>query len=145
LPVVTQLADEDKKLRVVFKEFPILSEDSVTAARAALAVYHINKDKYFDYHQALMHLQGKFDQVALEDAARKVGVDSTRLKLEMEKPEITAELDSNRALGDQLQIHGTPALILNDQIYPGAMSYEELKKLIAATRVAKTPDGRPKN
>ena len=80
-----------------------------------------------------MQSQGKFDQVALLDIAQKQGIDSTRLKLEMDKPEITAELDNNRRLGEELGIHGTPALIINDQIVPGAMSYDELKKLISAT------------
>lgn len=139
LPVVNQALAEDKKVRFVFVEFPILSEDSVTAARAAIAVNRIAKDKYFDFHQALMKSSSKFDEKMLLDAAKKLGIDSTKLKAEMAKPEITAMLDKNREIAGALNITGTPAIILGDEIAPGAVPYDTLKKMIAAVRSGKKP------
>ncbi len=134
LPDLTKIAKEDSKLRVVFKELPILSDDSKEAAKAALAVNAIAKDKYFDYHTALMKHEGKYDEKSLLDMGKKLGIDTAKLKTEMAKPEITATLDKNAALAEELGIRGTPALIVGDQLAPGAMPYEEMKKLIATAR-----------
>lgn len=134
LPVIKQLVGEDKKIRVVFKEFPILSEDSVLASRAALAVNNIAKDKYFDFHQALMAQQGKFDEKVIMDIAKRLGINTGKLKTEMDKPEITAALDKNRAIAEDLGIHGTPAIVIGDEMIPGAIDYDGLKKAIADQR-----------
>jgi len=139
LPVLNETLDKDKKVRFVFVEFPILSDDSVTASRAALAVNRIAKDKYFDYHSALMKASGKFDEKFLMEAAKKLGIDTKKLKEEMAKPEITAALDKNREMAGALNISGTPALILGDEIMGGAVDYDTLKKVIDAVRAGKKP------
>ena len=124
-------------MRVVFKEFPILSEDSVTASRAALAAYRIAPDKYFAYYTELMNGSGKFDEPFLLSAAKKAGIDEDKLKAEMAKTDITAELDKNRAIGQDVGIHGTPALLIGDRMVSGAMSYEDLKKAVDEARNGK--------
>jgi len=139
LPAITQLIKEDKKARVVFREFPILTEDSVTASRAALAVYRIAPDKYFDFHTALMQSSGKFDEKTLFAIAKKQGISTEKLKSEMGKEDITAELDKNRAIGEDMGIRGTPALIIGDQLMPGAMPYEDLKRAVDEARNGKKP------
>lgn len=139
LPVINQTLQEDKKVRFVFVEFPILSEDSVLAARAALAVNRIAKDKYFDFHQELMKASGKFEESTLLEMAKKVGVDPAKVKTEMAKPEITTILDKNREMAGAMNISGTPGLILGGEVTPGAVDYDMLKKMIAATRSGKKP------
>ena len=144
LTTVSQIVDEDKKVRFIFREFPILSEDSVTAARAAIAVYRIEPDKYFDFHTALMKSTGKFDEKSLADIAKKVGVSPSKMKKEMENPEITKMLDENRAIAEDMGIRGTPALIVGDQVLPGAIPHDDLAKLIATTRSGVKPDAAAK-
>ncbi|MDX1975819.1 MAG: DsbA family protein [Rickettsiales bacterium] len=134
LPAIVKLASEDKKVRIVFKEFPILSEDSVDAAKAALAVNRIAKDKYFAFHQELMKGTGRFDEKSLLEIAKKLGVNGEKLKAEMAKPELVAELDKTRAVADDMGLRGTPAIIINDQVFPGALSYDELKKEVDKAR-----------
>jgi protein-disulfide isomerase len=136
LPELTKLLDGDKKVRVVFKDFPILSEDSMTAAKAAIAFYRLNKDKFFDFHTALMKETGKFDDAKLAELVKANGVDPAKLKSEMAKPEVQKVINDNRKLGEELNIQGTPAIIVGDSLAPGAMSYEELKKLVDDTRAA---------
>lgn len=139
LPTFTQLLKDDKKVRIVFKEFPILSEDSALAARAAVAVNRIAKDKYFAYHSALMKHEGKFEEKNLLEIAQKEGIDSAKLKAEMAKPEVTATLDKMRKLGEDLGVRGTPAIVMNDHFLPGAMDIEEMKKAIANVRAGRKP------
>lgn len=137
LPELSKVIAGDKKLRVLFMDFPILSEDSVTAAKAAIAVNRIDKSKYFAFHSALMQQNGKFDEKTIMDVAKKVGVKTDALKTEMAKPDIAAVLDKHRSLAEQLGITGTPGLIVGSEVIPGAMSAEELQKAIATARSAK--------
>ncbi len=139
LPVVTQLLAEDKKVRVVFREFPILSEDSELAARAGLAVYKINPDKYFAFHTELMKTQGKFDQTKLTAEAKKLGISEAKLKEAMNSDEVSAEIKKNRELAQALAINGTPAFVIGGDIMPGAVSIDDLKASIAKARGATTP------
>ena len=108
LPVITQIVKDEPKVKVVFKEFPILSEDSVKAARAAIAVHRIAKDKYFMFHSGLMEHKGEYTEKALSDIAKKVGVDATAMMKEMAKEEVTVALDKSRKLGELLGVRGTP-------------------------------------
>lgn len=136
LPVITQLLNEDKKVRVVFRELPILSEDSNLAARAALAVYKLNPDKYFAYHSALMKESGKFELSKLADLAKKMGVNEAKFKAAVQSPELADEIKKNHELSQALAISGTPALIVGNKLIPGAVGIEELK---AAIKEARTP------
>ncbi len=131
---ITKLVAEDKKVRVIFKEYPILSEDSVTASRAALAVNRIAKDKYFPFHTALMAHKGKFDEKAIMDIAQKLGIDGAKLKTEMQSADVSAALEKDRKLGEALGVTGTPSVIVGEEMQEGAVPLEELKKIIAAQR-----------
>lgn len=140
IPVISQIIKEDKKVRFLFREFPILSEDSVLGARAALAVNNIDKAKYFDFHVAMMKHSGKFDEKSLADIAKKVGIDEKKLKKEMENPDITKALDENREIAEELNIRGTPAIILDGVMLPGAVPHDDLVKMIANVRKGLKPD-----
>lgn len=143
LPTITDLLKEDKKVKIVFLEYPILSEDSVTAARAALAVNRIAKDKYFAFHTALMKAEGKFTDKTIDDVAKKVGVNVSKLKTEMAKQEITAILDKNREIGTDLGVSGTPGLVMGGELIPGAVPLDDLKKMVANIRAGKKPSDQP--
>lgn len=134
LPVITKLIESDKKVRVVFFEFPILSEDSVMAARAALAVYRLEPDKYFKFHTELLNTKGKFEEKVFADIAKKAGVDWKKVKKEMSRQEITDQLDKVRALAEDLGVRGTPAFVIGDEIVPGAIPFDDMEKLIDAIR-----------
>ncbi|MDE3016252.1 MAG: thioredoxin domain-containing protein [Pseudomonadota bacterium] len=143
-PAIAKLAGEDKKLRIVFREFPILSEDSVMAARAALAVNHIAPGKYFQFYSALMKSNGeKFDEKMLMDTARKLGINTAKLKTAMKDKSIDAELDKNRALAEALGIRGTPGIIIGDHLFPGAIPYDDLRKIIHDIRTGKDKQAAP--
>ncbi len=131
-PALEALLGEDVKLRLVYKEFPVLGADSLTAAKAALAAR--KQGKYDQIHRALMALKGQMDEGAIFKTAASVGLDVERLKRDMEAPEIDRMLKANRALAEQLDIRGTPGFVIGEEIIPGAIRLEALKSLIAASR-----------
>ena len=136
LGALITLMEKDKKVRVLFKEYPILSEDSKLASRAALAVNRISKDKYLDFHKAMFNVGGKIDEKIVLAEAKKLGIDEDKMKKELSNPEIEAILTKNKELGAAIGAMGTPAIIIGDNFYPGAMPYEAMQKVVNEVRAA---------
>jgi protein-disulfide isomerase len=131
-PSLETLLGQDRQLRLVYKEFPVLGPASVTAARAALAARQ--QGKYEAFHRAMMALKGQIDDAAVFKVAHSVGLDVERLKRDMTAPDIDRILKSNEKLADALDISGTPGFVIGNEIVPGAASLAEMKQLVGAAR-----------
>jgi protein-disulfide isomerase len=136
LSTIQKLLENDKKVRVVFKEYPILSDESKLAARAALAVNIIAKDKYFDFHKAMFDIDGSISNESILAEAKKLGIDTDKLKKELSNPKIDAALAKNKELGAAIGALGTPAIVIGDNFYPGAIPYELMKKSVDELRIS---------
>lgn len=134
LPAVQELVKEDEGLKVVFKDIPILGPTSETAAKWALAAQRHNK--YFEFHQALMNHKGPITDETLTKIATELELDPGRLKKDAETTDVLLQIERNRSLFTQMGFGGTPAFIIGEEIVPGAVSKEEMQKLIAKTRAA---------
>ena len=132
VPAIEALLAEDKQLRFVYKEFPVLGPESVAAARAALAARQ--QGKYEAMHQALMGLKGQVNEAAILNAAKSAGLDVERLKRDMADPKIDEILKANHELAEALGIRGTPAFVVGDEIVPGAVSLDALRQLVQVAR-----------
>lgn len=131
-PSLEKVLADDKKLRFVYKEFPVLGPVSTTAARAALAAR--KQGKYDAFHRAMMAAKGQISDQTVMDVAGSVGLDIVQLKRDMSSPEVDKTLKADMALADALDISGTPAFIVGNTIIPGAVSLDELKQSIADAR-----------
>jgi protein-disulfide isomerase len=134
-PAIEALLGEDRKLRFVYKEFPVLGPDSLMAARAALAAR--KQGKYDPFHKEMMALKGQINEAAIYKVASSVGLDADRLKRDMASPEIGRMLKDNMGLAEALQIHGTPGFVIGSEIVPGAIDLGTLKEMIADARQQK--------
>jgi len=131
-PHLEALLKEDPKLRIVYKEFPVLGPESVYASRMALAAR--KQGKYAPFHDALMAAKGKISEETILDVARSVGIDVARAKTDMAGAEVQEIIKRNYALADALDIQGTPAFIVGDTLVPGAIDLDNLRHLIAEAR-----------
>ena len=131
-PTLQTLLDHDRKLRIVYKEMPVLGAPSVVAAHAALAARA--QGKYEAFHTAMMTTKGQITDEVVYQVAGSVGLDVDRLKRDMTAPEIDRAVKANLALADALDIHGTPGFIIGDHIVPGALDLDALKNLVAEAR-----------
>jgi protein-disulfide isomerase len=129
---IMETISEDKKINVIFVEFPILSQQSYTAAVAALASKKQNL--YNEFHLSLMKIRGKVDDKRVFKTAKEIGLDVQQLKIDMNNPDISNQLNKNREIAKLLNLNGTPAFIIGDVIYPGALSKENLKEIIKKVR-----------
>ncbi len=127
--------EKDGGIRLVFKEFPILGPDSMVAARAALAA--AQQDRYRDFHLALMTVPGQLDEPRILALASDLGLDVDRLREDMGSEGVERQIRANHQLGRALQINGTPAFIVGNEIVPGAVPMQQLLELVRRER-AKT-------
>lgn len=126
---VTELQRQDPRVRVVYKDFPILGEPSVLAAKAALASQAQGKHQVF--HEALLASTGNMTKDEILKIAVSVGLNAKRLEADMANPQWQAIIDNNRALAQELGIAGTPGFIVGTELVPGALDLNGLKELIA--------------
>jgi len=133
-PTIQALLKEDGNIRYVLKEYPILGPDSLIASQASLAVWEQEPKKYLPLHTALMKVRGQLNQTKILNVARKLGINTDMLQKGMKGVMVRGELNKNMELAEALGISGTPAFVIGQQLVPGAISKEELKKLIATAR-----------
>ena len=121
----------DPKLKFVLKEFPILGEDSMRAAKAALAAKQ--QGAYIEFHNALMGASD-MSMASIERLANHYDLDVEQLVSDMESDEVVAHINDSLELGRQLGISGTPSFVLGETIIPGAAPVAQLAQMIAEER-----------
>lgn len=122
----------DGRIKVIYKDLPILGEPSRIAALAALAA--VKQGKHQAMHNALMEFSGKLDRQKILEIAASVGLDVALLEKDMEDARLRQIIDRNTALAGALGVRGTPAFVIGKQFVPGAVDANSLKQLIAEAR-----------
>jgi protein-disulfide isomerase len=125
LPDIDRLLREDKKLRIVYREFPVLGPNSEVAAKASLMAAKGNQ--YPAFHRA-MYAAKDLSAAEVNKVAAQFGARVS------DDPLAQREIDSNRGLARPLGLTGTPSWVIGDQVLSGAVGYDALKAAIAAAR-----------
>ena len=133
------LLKTDPKLKVVLKEFPVLSQGSVEAAQVAVAVRMQDKTgkKYLDFHQKLLGGRGPADKARALAAAKEAGLDVGRIEKDLANPEVRATIEENFKLAEAMGMNGTPSYVIGKQVVVGAIGLEGLKEKIGFARCGK--------
>jgi protein-disulfide isomerase len=126
-PVIARLLQEDKGLRVVFRELPILGPESLAASRMAL---HASKNGRFHQFYDTLWAAGR---PGAETIARGIAAAGIAPPAESD-PGVEAELKRNQQLAGQLGATGTPVFVVGNRVLNGAVGYDALKDAIAAAR-----------
>ena len=126
-PAVDRLLQEDKGLRVVYRELPILGPDSVTAARLSLEASKLGR--FAQFHDALW-AAGRPAPQTIATAAQSAGIAPSPTQ----DTAIETELAQNRSLAGELGATGTPVFVVGDRVLNGAVGYDMLKDAIATAR-----------
>ncbi len=134
-PELTRLVKTDGKIRLVYKDWPILTPDSIKGAQWALAAKY--QGRYDDAHFAMMAIPGpKIPAARMREAIAKSGVDMDRLDADLQAhgDDITKLLRRNLAQADSLGLQGTPAYIVGEYRVTQALNYEGFKRVAADAR-----------
>lgn len=133
LPNLASLTTTDKSVRIIYKEFPIMSPQSELVARAALAAGR--QGKYLEFHKSLLETDAVGEE-AVKLITEKLNLNSEQLQKDMNDAKIAEVLSRNARLATSLEIAGTPAYIIGDQIIPGAIDTDSLSQIITSTRAS---------
>lgn len=131
VPTIARLLKEEPGLRVVYHELPVITKDSVPAARVSL--YAAEAGHFPAFHQA-MYAGGSVDKEAVIEAAKKAGLDPAKVKAEFENPQRNPIISQSMRLAQALEAEGTPVLVVGDRVFYGAASYDTLKAAIEEAR-----------
>lgn len=132
LDAIQTVLEDDKDLKVVFMDMPILGPSSRIAAQWSLAAQR--QDKYFEYHQAVLNHNGQKDEKSLEKLAKDIGLDVKKLKADAASDAVNKIIDENLGQAQALNIRGTPGFVIAGQIYPGYMPADQIKAILKEQR-----------
>ena len=132
---IQSLMKDDKKVKIVLYDMPILGPESHEIAKWSLASK--KQGKYWEYHQALMTHQGGKDEAALKKLAKDAGLDADKLAKDKDAPEIEAEIQKHLEVARSLGIQGTPGFLIDEKVFRGYIPYDAMKASIKEVRDTK--------
>jgi len=131
-PAIQDLLAFDPNVRLVYREWPILGDGSVFAAKAALASR--NQGKYEEFHWAMMGMTGRAEEASVLRIAKEIGLDIEQLQADMESAEIEEHIQTSMRLTQSLGFSGTPSFVIGNNLVPGLVESAELIRLVEETR-----------
>ena len=131
LPLIDALVASDPQLRVVYRDWPILSEESATAARYSLVAAEMGR--FGEFHRAL-YAGGPVNDASIAAAVATAGLDLAKVQAAAKSPRIEAELARNLDTAKKLGMSGTPSWVIGDQVISSALPIEELQRLVSEAR-----------
>ncbi|WP_413870139.1 DsbA family protein [Albidovulum sp.] len=133
---VAELVRSDGDIRYIVKEFPILGEDSVTAARFAIAALQALGPEAYEKINAGFYesFRGEVTQGTLAAFAADLGLDGDAILARMDAPEVTKVIEENHLLAERMQISGTPTFVMGGQMLRGYAPLETMRAIVADAR-----------
>jgi protein-disulfide isomerase len=90
------------------------------------------------FHQALMSYHGELTDQAIFETAKRVGLDQTRMRKDMQARYINDEIYANLNLARSLRMNTTPGLIIGNHISTAPNSVDiDFRKAVADTRAGR--------
>ena len=123
---LAKLLEEKNNVKIIYLESPIFGGISDTVARVALSIWNSNPDLYFDVHNKFMNLGPRMKKDNIIDTLNELKLNGELIFAEAEKDIDNKIILQNRSLAQSLNLRGTPALIINDNLSPGYLKYENL-------------------
>lgn len=134
-PEVQELVNGDGNIRYIVKEYPILGDESVAASRFAIAVKNVEgEDAYKTVHDELITIRGTMNEDTFSRISDSLGFDTDAILVEMQNPEIDAQIQSNYRLAQSLEISGTPTFVFDTELVRGYVPLESMQGIVEAIR-----------
>ena len=127
-PEIMELVSENKNIKVILKELPVLGESSILASKASIASQKQNK--YFDFHQELINFSGLISLLDIKKISKELGINYEQLQKDMNSNETILLINESYRLADLIGVRGTPAFIINNNLIPGAIGKNEMLRFL---------------
>ena len=123
---ILKVKQNKKNVKIIYKNFPILSENSKRLAEIALVIAKDNNETFNEFHNLLMSKKGPVNKEYLTNVLNDLGYDKNKLQNSLESDYINNQLSIDRELAEKLSLRGTPAFIVNNKLFFGYIGYDEL-------------------
>ena len=127
-PEIMELVSENKNIKVILKELPVLGESSILASKASIASQ--KQDKYFEFHQELINYSGLISLPDIKKISKELGINYEQLQKDMNSDETILLINESYRLADLIGVRGTPAFIINNDLIPGAIEKNEMLRFL---------------
>ena len=127
-PEIMELVSENKDIKIILKELPVLGESSILASKASIASQ--KQDKYFEFHQELINFSGIISLIDIKKISKELGINFEQLQRDMNSEETILLINENYRLADLIGVRGTPAFIINNNLIPGAIGKNEMLRFL---------------
>ena len=121
-----KILKENDDVKVIYKNFPILSENSLELAKYAVAISEIDQNKFIKFHNFILKNKGQINKEILSNLMDDLGIDKDNIQERMKNEEISLKLKNDYDLANNLGLRGTPAFIIGNEIIFGYIGYEEI-------------------
>ena len=115
-----------KDVKIIYKNFPILSDNSLKLAKFAIIISEIDSKKFVDFHNSIMNIKGQVNEDDLNEVIKKLNIDLDLVKSMMNNEEVEAKLRKDIDLANKLGLRGTPAFVIGDELIFGYINHEEI-------------------
>ncbi len=130
-----RLMKDNKDLKVVLRDFPILSPSSVDAALVAVAAHdQFPGDKFWDYHRKLLGMRGLVGREQALAVAKDMGADMDKLTKDAAKPQVREAIQGSDGFAKSLNLNGTPSYVVSDDVLVGAVGFDEINQKLGNVR-----------
>ncbi|MCI2398068.1 DsbA family protein [Aliiroseovarius subalbicans] len=137
-PELKELIKTDGNIRVIYKEFPILGEESTLTSRFAISAQLLaGQEAYGQIHDAMMVMRGNATPETLVTLAGSLGLDGAAILDGMSNPRVDEIIGQNHLLAQRMQISGTPTFVMEDQLLRGYVPLDGMQQIVAELRAAK--------
>ena len=127
-PEIMELVSENKDIKIILKELPVLGESSILASKASIASQ--KQDKYFEFHQELINFSGIISLIDIKKISKELGINFEQLQRDMNSEETILLINESYRLADLIGVRGTPAFIINSNLIPGAIGKNEMLRFL---------------
>ena len=125
-----KIISDDKNIKVIYKNYPILSENSLKLAKYALIISEIDKKKFVKFHNLILTNKGMINDEVLSSILAKLEIDRNYLEKKIDDEEINQKLQNDIGLARNLGLRGTPAFIISDEIFFGYINKEDMVSIV---------------
>lgn len=125
---IMELVSENKDIKIILKELPVLGESSILASKASIASQKQNK--YFEFHQELINFSGLISLIDIKKISKELGINYEQLQKDMNSEETILLINESYRLADLIGVRGTPAFIINNNLIPGAIGKNEMLRFL---------------
>src|ERR1700690_1524573 len=130
-PIVKEIQEQfGKRLRFIFRNFPLSEMHPHAKAAAEVAEFAGSKEKFWEMHDLLFENQTRLGDPLFATLAKKLGLSPAAMSQSLEGREFEARVRADFSGGVRRGVNGTPTFFINGRRHDDSFDFETLAAAI---------------